>query len=405
MSQEINLKIYIAALRRRWWLVVLAMALAVAAALAYSAAQPKFYQASSTLLTQAPKYQWRFDASILPIYDSRRDYQREMLAIARTNRIAELAAGQLQAAGQAPEAILAAVSARAGDGSTIIITAKASEAQRAAAIANAWTAALLEQAQQTYGVSQELADYRAELESSSRVLAQLEDQLAEARARLALDVVAGVASEGGMLNVNQREILLKNQTLAEYRNDLDSLEFLRDLVQQAAPDADLAALPWELLDGPIISARGFLTPAIALELTGDRGALLALLEQEQQALEATAERLAENSLAVQAALAQEWRSYGEINRERALARETTNVWARKVAEAEAQQRVDPGVLSLISAATVPSSPVRTQQLALVLTAAALGLLVGALLALWLELGRSRQPDLSSTGSSQPEASH
>ena len=55
-----------------------------------------------------------------------------------------------------------------------------------------------------------------------------------------------------------------------------------------------------------------------------------------------------------------------------------------------QQRVDPGVLVLVDPAVPPVEPVRTRQLAQVLTAAAVGLIIGVLVALWLEFRQGRK---------------
>ncbi len=99
MSNEIDLQQFAKALLNRWWLILIFVISGVVVALALAAGQPKYFQASSTLLAQDPRYQWRFDASILPNIDMSRDLQREVLAIGRNQKIAEQAAEMLQPSG------------------------------------------------------------------------------------------------------------------------------------------------------------------------------------------------------------------------------------------------------------------------------------------------------------------
>lgn len=390
MSSEIDLRNILAALRRRWWVVAIFVVLALAVALGLSLAQPRSYQATSTLLVQSPRYQWRFDASFVPLVDTRRDYQRETLAISRSNEIAQQAAQALQAAGitLSPESLAGAVSVRAGDGSTILVTASAGDPAQAAAMANAWTDALLQLSRQVYGVSQDLANFQSELAVVKQRLDEADAELEEARSRTGLYAPTGGAEEVMKFSPNQEQLSQANQTLAEYRNDLASLRYLRS--QLAQPGVDLTTLPWELLAGPVLSARGIVTPQSARAALRDPASLDALLAQEETALAAAAEELATHVDRIQATVAADWRLYDEALRERNLVRETYQILTRKVTELSMQQRVDPGLLTLVSAATPPSEPVRARQLAQVITAGTIGLILGLIVALWLDLALTRR---------------
>ena len=57
----------------------------------------------------------------------------------------------------------------------------------------------------------------------------------------------------------------------------------------------------------------------------------------------------------------------------------------KVNEATIQDRIDPSQLTVVSEATPPTSPVQTRRMAQLAVAAVVGLIIGALLALWLGL--------------------
>lgn len=394
MSGEIDLQIYFAAIRRRWWVIVLTVLLALAVTFAIGTVQPKHYQAEAILLAQAPRYQWRFDAGILPMIDTRRDYQRELLAISRSNQIAQQAMGLLQAEGTAEDTTIddlkAAVSVRAADGSTLVVTANAGSPDRAAAFANAWATGFVELARQLYGVSADLANFQIEFEAATQRLADLETRLAEVRRQTG---IYASSEEGGSasdaLSLRQVQINQLNKQQAEYRNDLEGLRYLEQLVSDAAPDANLTLLPWQLLNGPVLQARRTLGPETVQELLNDPQALLDLLQSEDAILAQTADQLAAQSEALQTQLAADWQSYSALERETNLARETHNLLSRKVDEASIQQRIDPGQLVLVSEAVAPSSPVQTRRLAQLAVAGVVGLILGVLVALWLEFRDTR----------------
>ena len=139
MSSEIDFSLFIAALRRRWWIVLLCLVIALAIGVGIGLAQARPYEAANILLVQSPRYQWRLAGEISAITDQRRDFQREVLAIARSNEIAQAAAEALEAAGLEPaitaQALTSAVTVRAGDGNTIVVTANSDDPERAAAYA------------------------------------------------------------------------------------------------------------------------------------------------------------------------------------------------------------------------------------------------------------------------------
>ena len=142
MSDEIDLRLYAQAIRRRWWIVAIFVAAALIAAFVTSALQPKHYEAVATLTATAPRLSWRFDAGIQPIVDTRRDYQREALAISKSNDIAQQAAKLLNSSaelsGITAESVLSGVSVRTGDSNTLLVTATAGDPQNAAELANAY---------------------------------------------------------------------------------------------------------------------------------------------------------------------------------------------------------------------------------------------------------------------------
>jgi hypothetical protein len=244
----------------------------------------------------------------------------------------------------------------------------------------------MEHSREVYGIGSDLGSFQAELEAASQRLAQAEADLTQARASTGLYATGSDSLEAtGPPSALQAQVALLNQRLAEYRADLDSLRYLASLLEEASPGTDLEALPWELLAGPVLSQRGRLTLETAGSLLESPEALLAAIREEEAALSQTAEQLSAQSESLQGQLADRWLAFGLAGREYSLARETHDLLRRKVDEAAIQGRVDPGQLLLVSEAVPPPSPVQTRQLAQVAVAGVIGLIVGVLLALWLEL--------------------
>jgi uncharacterized protein involved in exopolysaccharide biosynthesis len=137
--------------------------------------------------------------------------------------------------------------------------------------------------------------------------------------------------------------------------------------------------------------RGVLTPAIAQETQSDPARLLDLLRSEEAALAATAEQLAREATALQTELGQDWLLYTEAYRAFNLANENYALFARKVEEASAQERIDPDQLLIAAKAVAPSAPMQRRQIAQLAVAAVIGLILGVILTLALELrSRGRQ---------------
>ena len=398
MSDEIDLRLYARAIRRRWWIVAIFVAAALIAAFVVSALQPRHYEAVATLTATAPRLQWRFDAGIQPIIDTRRDYQREALAISKSNDIAQQAIKLLDSSaelsGMTPEAVLSAVSVRTGDSNTLLVTATADDPQRAAELANAYAQAFVAIGHNLSGVSADLANYRAELQIASENLDRTEKTVTDVRAKTGFLLVSGTDPNSiEIQNLPLRQLDLKSQALAEYRNDLEGLRFLASQLETAQPDSDLTALPWELLGGPVLSVRGVLSPALALKSLEDPQALLAMLRSEEVALVAATDQLTKETEELKRQVADEWRLYATTTRDYGQARDIFSLLTRKVSEAEIQERIDPAQLTLVSAAIEPSKSTQTRQVALYAVAGMIGLILGVIVALWSGLrdAKTHQP--------------
>jgi uncharacterized protein involved in exopolysaccharide biosynthesis len=389
MSSEIDFSLFMAALRRRWWIVLICVAIALAVGAGIGLAQARPYEATNTLLVQSPRYQWRLAGEITAITDQRRDFQREVLAIARSDEMARAAATALPAEGLeepvALQALKSAVTVRAGDGNTIVVTATSANPERAAAYASAWTTALIDAARDVYGAVEDLAVFQTELQQLDGQLLAVEGALAEARARTGIYGNINVPDEALRSSVTMQNLNQLNEVQAEYLVALQSLRIVQRELAQASSDTDLAQLPWELLDGSVLGQRGVLSSAVVRANLNDRVQLGELLRQEEDALQATADALGEEVGQLRAALAADWQGFEDALRLRNQTRDTYTVLNRKVNELLLQQRLDPSLLTIVGSAEPLVTHVRAPMLGLLATAAVAGLIVGVLVAVWVEL--------------------
>ncbi|HNS00765.1 MAG TPA: Wzz/FepE/Etk N-terminal domain-containing protein [Anaerolineae bacterium] len=388
MSGEIDLSFLGAALRRRWWIILLCVGVALALAVGIGLLQGRRYQASNTLLVQSPRYQWRFANEIVSTTNQQRDYQREVLAVARSDEIAQAASASL-ALGASPQdaaqqSVREAIAVRAGDGNTIVVSATADDPAQAAAYARAWTEALIASARDLYGAVQDLAAFEEQLEQVGLRLQEQESALAALRARTGLYANVNVPDEAMRSSLTLQQLNQVNAALADYLIALQALDTLQQGLAGAGPAADLAALPWELLDGPVFSQRGLLSSAIARAALDDPTRLAALLGEEASALDAAADALSAQAEQLNAALAADWQEFDALWRERNQTRDIYLILARKVSELQLQKELEPSLLSIVGSLEPTVAHVRAPLWGLLATATVAGLIVGLLLAVLAE---------------------
>ncbi|MER2600348.1 MAG: Wzz/FepE/Etk N-terminal domain-containing protein [Caldilineales bacterium] len=390
MSGELDLSLLLRTVRHRWWVVLLFTAAALLAGAAFGLAQDRPYEAVNSLLVHAPRYIWRMTGEIVTVTEQNRDYQREILAIARNDEVAAAAVQALQTTGGPvadAQTLKRAVAVRAGDGNTLVITASSPHEQQAVAYAKAWTQALMDTARTTYGVAQDLQAFEAELaELDARVLVA-DQALTEARARTGLYATSGLPDESVLSSPTLQTLSRLTTTLADYRVAQQSVQWLQQSLAAAAPDADVQQMPWELLDTPVFSRRGLTATAMSVTAQEAPEAARIALAAEAEALSAVITGLEVQVQQAQSSLAAQWQEIETLTRERTLVRELQQEVYSKVNELRIEDRVDPSLLTVVGSNEPQVTHVRAPLLGLLVTSAVIGLVLGSLLALWSEARR------------------
>lgn len=383
MTQELDFTFLRRALSRRWWLIVLLVVLAAAGAVLFGLVRPPVYQAQAQLLARAPKYQWRFNASVLPIVDERRDWRREFMLLGQTIQVARRVAEQV-GDGAAGSALLRRVSFRPDATDRIILEASGPTPQAAADLANTWSRVLQAAVSERYGTvteAQTYADLRSKFEAQ---LQGAQSKLEAFKAQTGQSVGATESLEAAGLEPDQKELDSKARLLADYRVALDNVNRLAQEVADAqAGRRAPSSIPWELLQDPILLQRAALK-GDQLPAQSDLPAWAALLQAEAAGLQDLVNWLNDDVIRLQTQLAREDSELYRLTRERNLAAESYETVRRKLNEIEVQEAVDPVGIEILDAATPPEAPSSwplTTRLAVAIVG---GLVAGLWLALFWE---------------------
>ncbi|MGC8839368.1 MAG: hypothetical protein ACP5UM_13240, partial [Anaerolineae bacterium] len=351
MEEELDLWEYLRAIVRRWPLLVAGIVLALLAAALLWALQPVHYRATVSLLVTAPRYEWRFDSDIAPIVDTRRDWQGEVMALAKTRDVLAGALAQVPfPPGQEvePGELAAQVETRAGPAGMFYLTVTWTDPERARQLANALAKEVVARARLLYGAGDELVLFEASLKAAEARLQETETALQAFQAQTGQELLRKGFEGLVGYSPDERELDFLSDQLAAHRVALSNLDLLveesrRVLAEGGSP----AAFPWQLAQTPVLAARELVTRTLPLR---DPQAVLRLLEEEREAVGAVAQKLEEQVLALQSQQAQRATEYNRLVRERDLAAEAYSTLARKVDELRARQIAEAGNVQVVQEA-------------------------------------------------------
>jgi len=404
MEEELNLWEYLRVILRRWPIVLAGLALTVAAMVAFWYLQPVRYQATATLLATAPRYEWRFDSSILPIVDEKKDWKAEFMDLARSHNVANGALQVVQdrlPGGQelTPAALKRAMEAKAGPAGLFYLSVAWPTPEGAIELTNALADQLVEQARRLHGGGDELAQFEASMEEAGERLQKAAVALREFQSETGMEVLRK-GFEGLIgYSADERELDLLSDELGAHRAALASLTLMieesrRILAEGGAP----AAFPWQLAETPVIVARGLLTRTLPLS---DPEAIIRAMEEEKKDVEAVTAELEQQVAGLQERQAQHIEELNRLTRERDLAEESYSILVRKVEELRARQIADVGSVRVVQR-PVKAQPTRMKTSVAVGLPVTLGLLVGVVGALVADR-LARAPKATEAGATDDEA--
>ena len=394
MEDEIDLRVFVEPLLRRWyWIVGLALVAAVAV-LIVSFQLPATYQATAVVLVTEPRYQMEFDPrfgseQVQPAY-------KAFPTLATSDSILESVIDAVPAptAGEWSLPVLRRMveATSAGDPSLVMLTVAARSAEGAAAIANAWADVLTENGNEIYGGSdREVVFFESQLAQAAAALDRADAALVEFEARNETDILQ---TEIDSLHRSQADYLGDQRTIASIVQDIrglrqqlaelpsggsaslaDSLTVL--FLQLKAFDAGASpTLQLQIEDSTAISER---SPAEQVAFLDE---LVATLLAKSAEIDALLAELKPQILALQEQLQEIEVESSRLTRARNLANETHATLSRKVDEVRIAAQEKNGVLQVGSYAAVPVRPVGPRKLLNTALAGAAGLVVGVF-GVWL----------------------
>lgn len=401
MEETIDLRPYVEALLRRWWVILGAVVAGILVAVLLQFIQTD-YQATALVAVTEPTQQLQFDERIvntadlnvlLPAYPELATSDEVLSLLAE--RAAAMTDGEIA---YLPELRNMLHAEKGADPRLVRLTARADDPQLAADLANAWAEEFVTFVKAIHQVSggnvefftTQLAETNSELQAAERALVDFQS--------------------GSRMGIVDNELLSLTTLQATYLSDQRRLNLALDDIralhrQIAAGQGD--AIPWaDQLTALMLQIRVYEsvvpTPeaASALQLqfnssqeltTDQRAAQLQMLDELAQSAEQSRSEIDVKLLGLEAPIFELQREkqdlfhqFEELTRNRDVAKETYLSLARKIAEVRIQSEDTGSGVKTISPAAVPLSPERVSLFISAAIAGLAGLLLSALVILLLD---------------------
>jgi len=392
MEEEIDLRAYVEVLIRRWkWIAGLALVAAVTA-FVVSTLLPPTYEASAVVIITQPRYQMQFDPRFETVNDWMPAY-KAFPTLATSDDVLQSVVDAYTPSSQAQieEWKLGTLSGMVtasseGDPSLVVLEASSRSPQDAAAIANLWAGALVQQGNRIYSEKEiDVAFFEEQANQAEETLDEADAALIEFQARNQASIISAQLDS---LRRTQNDYLADQRTVAYIVQDIQGLRdqlaqqpgnrpaSLADdltalLLQIKAFDAQ-ASIPVQLQ----VSSAEPLSDKSQAEQIAFLDDLVTTLEAKSVEIDGRLVELEPQILALQRQLQEIKTEQDRLTRTRDLARETYTTLARKLEEARIAVQEESGVLQVGSYAAVPEKPVGPRKLLNTAVAGALGLMMG-----------------------------
>lgn len=376
MEEEIDLRPYLRALARRWWLVLGVALLAALAGLVYSASRPPIYQASAVLLTS------QLDPAAAKTYPT--------YAVSNPVLQAVVDAYKPPAEARIPDwssATLATmVTAGAGrDPSLLSLDVRTRSPQVSAAIAHQWADILIAQGNQKYNTAaQDLKTVQEQAAAAGQALAAANTALTEFQGRNQVPLLS--AQLDGQ-RAAQKDLLATQYAIS---NTMTAVRGLHDqLAQQPAgqPVSEADAMTVLLLQARAYSANtatsvqeinlGASQPAASRdEQIATLDKLVKTLKDRSSDAAAQLAALQPQILASQRKLQEAQAGLDEVTRRQKLADQTYTASALKLETTRLAVQTPARIFQMQSDAVVPQSPISPRTTRNIALAGLAGLILG-----------------------------
>ena len=400
MEEEIDLRAYVDVLIRSWkWIAGLALVAAVAA-FVVSLMLPATYEASGVVIITQPRYQMQFDPRFKTV-DQWTPAYKAFPTLATSDGVLQAVLDGYTPSPQAGieewrlRTLAGMVEATSeGDPSLVMLRVRSRSPEDAAAIANLWADALMQQGNRIYSEREDdVAFFEDQVAQAEQALDEADAALIEFEARSQASIVGAQLDS---LRQAQADYLADQRAIAYVVQDIQGLR--AQLAQQPGDRPisladDLTALLLQIkafnllqlksLDAqasaPIqlqIDSAGSLSDKAPAEQIAFLDNLVVTLEAKSAEIDGRLAELEPQTLALQERLQEIDAESQRLIDARDLASETYRTLARKLEEARISAREENGVFQVGSHAAVPEKPVSPRKMLNTAVAGALGLMVG-----------------------------
>ena len=407
MEDEIDLRVYLDVLIRRWkWIVALTLIAALAAAaVSFLLLQPS-YEARALVLIANPRYRLRFDPRLETLSEVETNSKAYPSLATNDDLLKQVLVAldpPLPEGEHTLRGLRGRLSASPGsDPSLLQLKAANGDPERAAQIANTWAEQYVEYVNELYGrrsedvvfFAQQLDAARGALDVADQALIDYEarNQQSILQSRLnakrsALDGYLRAQNELAVLIEDARALRgqLEEQAAAEPASLADDLTALLLEVQALGQNAELP-IQLQVAGGSSLSNK---TVGEQTSLLSD---LINVLQDRLGEIAVQVETLSAEIPPLQEALQQATAEKDRLTLDRDVARSTVTTLANKVEEARIAAQDETGEVRLASQASVPSSPAGPRKLMNTAIAGFLGLFLGVFAAFFVEYWQSpRRP--------------
>jgi uncharacterized protein involved in exopolysaccharide biosynthesis len=288
-----------------------------------------------------------------------------------------------------------------GDPSLVVLGVTSHSAQDSAAIANRWADVLVRHANEIYGESEgDVVFFEEQMAQAEQAANQAEAALVEFQARNLSTIVQAQLTS---FRTTQSDYLADQRQITYIIQDILGLRdhIARQPQDQSISLADsLTALSLQVMafnakaPAPIefqVAAGETISDKSLAEQTALLDDLVATLQAKSAVVDERLEELEPQILASQEERQRLETEYDRLTRDRDLSLETYKTLARKLEEVRISAQGEIGALQVGSYATVPQIPVGPRKTLMALVAGVLGLVVGAFLAIAIELWHRNPP--------------